>query len=214
MTIFVQIRPPTIAPSSNPNVQPCGTDRVCYVGGTNFTTGMCGTWLDKENYCCTVADLGKAGAPTTNTCGSITGIHDSNFTTFGTLAISAPTCPNKAEAVTNKIGNDNEQCCPYDDYNELDRDIAAVYFYEGIGEGELSSNLTGIRCLNLTTQGMSADDSGSSYSGTKTGNSNSGSGSGSGSGSSKPNGVGLLNVPNCILGGMFVLMAIAGQLQF
>ncbi|KAK6541388.1 hypothetical protein TWF694_007201 [Orbilia ellipsospora] len=212
MTIEIQIMPPTFSTRSGPQ-QACGeSGNFCYVNGANFTTGLCGTWLGLENYCCAVSNLGEAGAPSSNTCGSVLGIHDTNVTNFGSATLKGEKCPSSATQVNFVVGDDDAQCCHYDNYYRIDEDIASVFYYP---DGILG-NLT-IRCLNLTTQGMaSSDDSGSSYSGTKSGNSNSGSGSGggsgSGSGSGKPNGVGLLNVPNCLLGGALMLMAVAAQL--
>ncbi|KAF3191013.1 hypothetical protein TWF788_007199 [Orbilia oligospora] len=215
MTIFVQIRPPNTI--SGPNTQPCGTDRYCSVSGSKFTTGLCGTWLGQENHCCTVTDLGLPGAPYNNSCGTISGIHDSSFSSFGSGSVGAKSCPTGETSVSNAVGGDNEQCCPYQNYNRIDQDIAAVYFYQAIGEGSFSSNLTGIRCLNLTSQGRVDDDGSSSYSGTKSGGgggSNSGdSGSGGSSSTGKPNGGGILTVPNFILGGILVAMGLAAQLQ-
>ncbi|KAF3154335.1 hypothetical protein TWF569_000311 [Orbilia oligospora] len=214
MTIFVQIRPPNTI--SGPNTQSCGTDRYCSVSGSKFTTGLCGTWLGQENYCCTVTDLGLPGAPYNNSCGTISGIHDSSFSSFGTGSVGAKSCPTGETSVSNAVGGDDEQCCPYQNYDRIDQDIAAVYFYQATGEGSFSSNLTGIRCLNLTSQGRVDDDGSSSYSGTKSGGggSNSGDSSSGGSGSTgKPNGGGILTVPNFILGGVLVAMGLAAQLQ-
>src|SRR5947208_1423032 len=149
MVVYVNIKPATL--HSGDNAQPCGeSDRFCWLPGTNVTTGLCGTWLGKENYCCIYTD---SSLKSSNACATIKGIHDSTFATFGTAAIIADECPNKAESVINKLGGYQDQCCPYDDYSKLDDDIAAVYFYEAPDGLELSSNLTGIRCLNLTTQG-------------------------------------------------------------
>ncbi|KAF3926107.1 hypothetical protein ABW20_dc0110705 [Dactylellina cionopaga] len=220
MTIEVQITPPTIYSGSGS--QPCGDGTVCYVANTGFTTGMCGTWLGQENYCCTVADLGAPGAPANNTCGSIAKIHDTNYTSFGNLSISAKTCPSSSTGVSFAVGDSDKQCCHYDDYYKIDQDVAAIYFYQ-----QSALNLTTIRCVNLTTQGTAPDDSKSTYSGTKTGSSNGGSGgsgsggSGSGgsgtgsggSGSTKPNGVGMLTVPNSVFAGVLALMAVAAQLH-
>ncbi|KAK6362228.1 hypothetical protein TWF730_005924 [Orbilia blumenaviensis] len=211
MTIFVQIRPPNTISGSN--TQPCGTDRYCSVSGSKFTTGLCGTWLGQENYCCTVTDLGLPGAPYNNTCGTIAGIHDTSFSSFGVGSVGAKSCPTGQTSVSNAIGDEDEQCCPYDSYYRINQDIAAVYFYEAVGGGAFSSNLTGIRCLNLTTQGRVNDDGSSSYSGTKGSSSNSGSGSGSSGSTGKPNGVGIMTVPNFLLGGVLFIMSIAVQLH-
>ncbi|KAK6521763.1 hypothetical protein TWF506_001966 [Arthrobotrys conoides] len=170
----------------------------------------------QENYCCTVTDLGLPGAPYNNSCGTIAGIHDSSFSSFGTGSVGAKSCPTGETSVSNAVGGDDEQCCPYRNYNRIDQDIAAVYFYQATGEGAFSSNLTGIRCLNLTTQGRVNDDGSSSYSGTKSGGSGSGSGdlSSGGSGSTgKPNSSGILTVPNFFLGAVLVAMGLAAQLQ-
>ncbi|KAF3920041.1 hypothetical protein ABW21_db0206668 [Orbilia brochopaga] len=208
--IEIQIRPPTVY--TGKNTQPCGpgNNRVCWVPGSNITTGLCGTWLGNDNYCCTYIDN---EFKTTNACGSIAGIHDTAFMNFGTPTITAPdTCPDDTETVINKIQGVDDQCCPYMDYDKLDLDFASLWFYKATEEGGLGSNLTGIRCFNLTTQGKVSDDGSSSYSGNKVGSSGGGSG-GSGSGSAGKTSSGSALTVTGLLGGALVMLAVVAQLQ-
>ncbi|KAF3931668.1 hypothetical protein ABW20_dc0110393 [Dactylellina cionopaga] len=210
MAIEIIIRPPTIYSGSN--TQPCGeNNRACYVIGRNYTTGLCGTWLSKENYCCTVTDLSAQGIPAqgipiNNTCGSIAGIHDSMLSNFGTLALRAQSCPANTSAIGFPIGDEDEKCCPQrtaDAPYRSEQGFALVYLYEA--DGDYNSNLTGVSCLDLVMQGRATDDSGSTYGRTR-------SGIGGTSRSVNANGVSILTVPNCLIGGVLVLMALTAQL--
>ncbi|KAK6338936.1 hypothetical protein TWF696_009737 [Orbilia brochopaga] len=208
MPIEIQIRPPTVYIGEN--TQPCGSgnNRVCWIPGSKITTGLCGTWLGLDNYCCTYID---SEFNTTNACGTIAGIHDTKFADFGTAAtVEEDSCPNKSESVINRIRNEPDQCCPYQDVRKLDVDFAAVFLHEA-PEGSYSSNLTGIRCLNLTVQGLVEDDGSSTYSGNKVGNSggSSGGSTGDSSSSGKTNSGATLSVTKVFGGALFFLAVIA-----